>query len=98
MTSQLNNFRKSLGLPLRDEERNVIEEPKPYHSVAVKPNNFLRFRALSLWLMREGKISRPVFDKVFGLVLEAYLAANPEAAEFVKQCLEKRQISVSRER
>lgn len=98
MTSQLNNFRKSLGLPLRDEERNVIEEPKPYHSVAVKPDNFLRFRALSLWLMREGKISRPVFDKVFGLVLEAYLAANPEAAEFVKQCLEKRQISVSRER
>ena len=98
MTSQLNNFRKSLGLPLRDEERNVIEEPKPYHSVAVKPNNFLRFRALSLWLMREGKISRPVFAKVFGLVLEAYLAANPEAAEFVKQCLEKRQISVSRER
>jgi hypothetical protein len=98
MTSQLNNFRKSLGLPLRDEERNVIEEPKPYHSVAVKPDNYLRFRALSLWLMREGKISRPVFDKVFGLVLEAYLAANPEAAEFVKQCLEKRQISVSRER
>lgn len=98
MTSQLNNFRKSLGLPLRDEERNVIEEPKPYHSVAVKPDNFLRFRALSLWLMREGKISRPVFDKVFGLVLEAYLAANPEAAEFVKQCLEKRQISVSLER
>ena len=98
MTSQLNNFRKSLGLPLRDEERNVIEEAKPYHSVAVKPDNFLRFRALSLWLMREGKISRPVFDKVFGLVLEAYLAANPEAAEFVKQCLEKRQISVSRER
>ena len=98
MTSQLNNFRKSLGLPLRDEERNVIEEPKPYHSVAVKPDNFLRFRALSLWLMREGKMSRPVFDKVFGLVLEAYLAANPEAAEFVKQCLEKRQISVSRER
>ena len=98
MTSQLNNFRKSLGLPLRDEEGNVIEEPKPYHSVAVKPDNFLRFRALSLWLMREGKISRPVFDKVFGLALDAYLAANPEAAEYLKQCLEKGQLSVSPER
>jgi hypothetical protein len=66
--------------------------------VAVKEENFLRFRVVSLWLMREGKMKRPAFDDFFGLAMDAYLAANPEAAEFVKQCLEKRQISVSRER
>lgn len=91
MASQLDNFRKSLGLPPRDEDGNVIPTPKRkgYHSVAVKEENFLRFRALSLWLMREGKMKRPAFDDFFGLAMDAYLASNPAAGEFLAQVLKK---------
>jgi len=91
MASQLDNFRKSLGLPPRDEDGNVIPIPKRkgYHSVAVKEENFLRFRVVSLWLMREGKMKRPTFDDFFGLAMDAYLASNPAAGEFLAQVLKK---------
>lgn len=46
-----------------------------------------RTAALDQMQKLEGKISRPVFDKVFGLALDAYLVANPEAAEYLKQIL-----------
>ena len=99
MASQLDNFRKSLGLPQRNEGEHEYEKiwhkGKTKRTVMVKEESYLRFRALTLWLVREAKMQRPTFDDVFKLGLEAYLEKEPAAREYVEQACGKQQLSVS---
>lgn len=90
MGSQIDNFRKSLGLPLKDEENGGSAEQTKgngYHTVMVKEENFIRYRLLSIWLTREKKMKRISFDDVFGMALDAYLRADLDAQEYLERSL-----------
>ena len=70
-----------------------LHKGKTKRTVMVKEESYLRFRALTLWLVREAKMQRPTFDDVFKLGLEAYLEKEPAAREYVEQACGKVQNS-----
>ena len=91
--SQIDNFRKSLGLPNPDEvaAKEVKREPKAVtqkertkRTVALREDTFLRLRAISFWMMREERMKRATIDDVVNLGLDALLEKEPGLHSYIK--------------
>ncbi len=93
--SQLDNFRKSLGLPNPDEaEREWVKKEKDEVStkkrtrttrtVALREDTYLRLRSIIFWMMLESKMQRPTIDDIVNQGLEALLDKEPKLRQYLK--------------
>ena len=91
--SQIDNFRKSLGLPAPDEvaakemKREKIKDvPKERtkRTVALREDTYLRIRAIIFWMMREERMTRATTDDIVNLALDALLENEPGLRSYVK--------------
>lgn len=93
--SQLDNFRKSLGLPNPDEaagdkvkkERDAATAGKrtlTTRTVALREDTYLRLRAIIFWMMLESKMQRPTIDDIVNQGLEALLDKEPKLRQYLK--------------
>lgn len=91
--SQLDNFRKSLGLPNPDEATKAeVKEEKAIKSarkrtsrtVALREDTFLRLRAIIFWMMLESKMQRPTIDDIVNQGIEALLDKEPALRGYLK--------------
>lgn len=84
--SQLDNFRKSLGLP--DPDAPVKEKKarsRSSRTVCLRNETFLKIRALSFWLTKEELMDNPTIDEIVNLGLDAYFEKEPLAKDYVDQ-------------
>lgn len=91
--SQIDNFRKSLGLPNPEEAaRNEVKgktrpadsKKRTTRTVALREDTFLRLRAIILWMIREERMSRPTIDDIVNLGVDALLEKEPGLRTFLK--------------
>lgn len=93
--SQLDNFRKSLGLPNPDEaarnevkkERNETiagKQTRTTRTVALREETYLRLRAIMFWMMLESKMQRPTIDDIVNQGLQAMLDKEPSLRQYLK--------------
>ena len=93
--SQLDNFRKSLGLPNPDEAAGewvkkekdgdiAGKRARTTRTVALRENTYLRLRAIIFWMMLESKLQRPTIDDIVNHGLEALLDKEPALRQFLK--------------
>lgn len=94
--SQLDNFRKSLGLPNPDEtavdvvkkERDatttVGKRTRTTRTVALREDTYLRLRAIIFWMMLELKMQRPTIDDIVNQGLQALLDKEPKLRQYLK--------------
>lgn len=91
--SQIDNFRKSLGLPnpnevaakeVKIETKTVTHKERTKRTVALREETFLRLRAISFWMMREERMTRATIDDVVNLGLDALLEDEPQLRSYLK--------------
>ena len=93
--SQLDNFRKSLGLPNPDEaagdvvkkemdEGHAKRRTRTTRTVALREDTYLRLRAISFWMMLESKMQRPTIDDIVNQGLQAMLDKEPSLRQYLK--------------
>lgn len=93
--SQLDNFRKSLGLPNPDEaagdevkkeldEASTKKRARTTRTVALREDTYLRLRAISFWMMLELKMQRPTIDDIVNQGLQALLDKEPSLRQYLK--------------
>lgn len=93
--SQLDNFRKSLGLPNPDEtdgdemkkEKNknsAGKRSRTTRTVALREDTYLKLRAIILWMMLESRMERPTIDIIIGRSIDALQEKEPDLHEYLK--------------
>ena len=93
--SQLDNFRKSLGLPSPEEatgdemktERGKADAEKrtrTTRTVALREATYLKLRAVIFWMMLESRMQRPTIDDIVNLGMEALLDKEPALRAYLK--------------
>lgn len=86
--SQIDNFRKSLGLPNPDEvtakEEKGEKKERTKRTVALREDTYLRLRAIILWMMREERMPRATIDDIVNLGLDALLEKEPGLHSYIK--------------
>lgn len=93
--SQLDNFRKSLGLPNPDEaagdevkkeldEASTKKRTRTTRTVALREDTYLRLRAIIFWMMLEVKMQRPTIDDIVNQGLQALLDKEPSLRQYLK--------------
>lgn len=93
--SQLDNFRKSLGLPNHDEaagdevkkeldEASTKKRTRTTRTVALREDTYLKLRAIILWMMLESRMERPTIDIIIGRSIDALQEKEPDLHEYLK--------------
>ena len=87
--SQLDNFRKSLGLPdpeeenvltpVDDEKKNVVPGKR---SVSLREETYQKCRAILFWLGQRNPEKRATIDGLVGAAMDLYLEKYPDAKAF----------------
>lgn len=91
--SQIDNFRKSLGLPNPEEAAGNevkgktmpgVSKKRTSRTVALREDTFLRLRAIIFWMMREERMPRATIDDIVNLGLDALLENEPGLHSYIK--------------
>ena len=91
--SQIENFRKSLGLPNPDEaaakevkreKKKDAQKERTKRTVALREDTYLRIRAIIFWMMREERMPRATIDDIVNLGLDALLEKEPGLHSYIK--------------
>lgn len=80
--SQLDNFRKSLGLPTPEDEKKTAAAGK--RSVSLKEDTYQKCKAILFWMCRNRPGEKATIDSLVSTCLDLFLEENPAARAFLE--------------
>ena len=91
--SQVDDFRKVLGLPDPDEQEKEIKEEKkdsakarktvPYKTISLDIPVYKRLKLLTYWTFSHGRTRRPSFKELMIELINVYCDKYPDAKWFL---------------